>query len=121
RPRLLRGGALPARDRVGRARRRVGAARRVPGAGWLRRRGAVRGGGDGEARAAAPPPPAPALGPRRADPGPAPPPRGRGGPLVALRAVDQIQQRRALEVAPQVLREQRAAVLVVARDEARDV
>ncbi len=53
-------------------------------------------------------------------PAPRAPLRSRAG-LVALRAVDQVQERRAVQVAPQILREQGAAVVVVAGDEAGDV
>ncbi len=61
------------------------------------------------------------LGPRRADPRPPPAAAGRGGGLVSLRAVHQVQERRAVQVPPQVLDEEGAAVVVVARDKARDV
>src|SRR5437867_11974780 len=43
------------------------------------------------------------------------------GQSVPLRAVDQVQERYPVQVAPQILREQGAAIVVVARDEAGDV
>src|SRR4030095_5542247 len=78
--RVLRGGAVPARTRVGRARRRVAPPRRAPRAAGLRGRGALGRRGPRPAGRGTPPDAAPAVGPRGADAGSTPGAARPGGP-----------------------------------------